>query len=139
MRKDDRLNRMTVDGEVRVSKTVSLPSNRLIPEGEDWIGVAVQCWYTLHVGLRDERIVIMDVEMDDRVMLVQKPGIPLTGEPDYGSGGEMGSAVYTAGRKRENITRNWLDDDDIDMCRRIAEQHKPTVTGSLIIESPCRG
>ena len=139
MRKDDRLNRMTASGEIRASKTVPLPSNRLIPEGENWVGVAVQCWYTLHVGLRDGCIVVTDVEMDDRVMLVQKPCIPLTGEPDYMSDGEMMSAVYTAGRKRENTTRNWLDDDDIDMCRRIAEQHKPTVTGSLIIESPCRG
>ena len=48
----------------------------------------------------------------------------------------MRSAVFTAGRKRENITRNWLDDDDIDMCRYIAEQHKTTVEGALTIATP---
>lgn len=68
------------------------------------------------------------------VMLVQKPRRPLTGKPDYKSDGEMMSAVFTAGLKRENTTRNWLDDDSIDMCRHIAEQHKPKVTGSLTIE-----
>lgn len=133
--RDDRLTRMTVDGGIRVSKTVPLPSDRLIPKGKHWIGVAVQCWYTLHVGLRDGRIIVTDVEMDDSVMLIQKPRRRLTGKPDYESDGEMGSAVFTAGRKRENTTRNWLDDDDIDMCRRIAEQHKPKVTGSLTIET----
>ena len=133
--RDDRLTRTTVDGEIRVSKTVPLPSDRLIPKGKHWIGVAVQCWYTLHVGLRDGRIVVTDVEMDDMVMLVQKPRKRLTGEPDYTSDGEMMSAVFTAGRKRENTTRNWLDDDDIDMCRHIAEQHRPKVTGVLTIET----
>lgn len=133
--RDDRLKRMTVDGEIRVSRTIPLPSDRLIPR-EHWVGVAVQCRYTLHVGLRDGRIVVTDVDMDDMVMLVQKPRRPLTGKPDYGSDGEMGSAVYIAGRKRENTTRNWLDDDSIDMCRRIAEQHKPTVEGALTIATP---
>lgn len=133
--RDDRLTRTTVDGEIRVSKTVPLPSDRLIPKGKHWIGVAVQCWYTLHVGLRDGRIVVTDVEMDDMVMLVQKPRRPLTGKPDYKSDGEMMSAVFTAGLKRENTTRNWLDDDSIDMCRHIAEQHKPPVEGALTIET----
>lgn len=135
MRKDDRLTDLAVSGEIRVSKTVPLPSDKLIPKGKHWIGVAVQCWYTPHVGLRDGRIIVADVDMDDSVMLIQKPRRRLTGKPDYESDGEMGSAVFTAGRKRENTTRNWLDDDDIDMCRRIAEQHKPTVTGSLTIET----
>lgn len=130
--RDDRLTRTAVDGEIRVSRTIPLPSDRLIPR-EHWVGVAVQCRYTLHVGLRDGRIVVTDVEMDDMVMLVQKPRKRLTGEPDYTSDGEMMSAVFTAGRKRENTTRNWLDDDSIDMCRHIAEQHKPKVTGSLTI------
>ena len=133
--RDDRLTRMTVDGEIRVSRTIPLPSDRLIPR-EHWVGVAVQCRYTLHVGLRDGRIVVTDVDMDDSVMLIQKPRRPLTGKPDYGSDSEMGSAVYTAGRKRENTTRNWLDDDDIDMCRHIAEQHKPTVEGALTFATP---
>lgn len=132
--RDDRLKRTTVDGEIRVSKTIPLPSDRLIPR-EHWVGVAVQCRYTLHVGIRDGRIIVTDVEMDDMVMLVQKPRKRLTGEPDYKSDGEMMSAVFTAGRKRENITRNWLDDDSIDMCRHIAEQHKPTVEGALTIET----
>lgn len=132
--RDDRLTRMTVDGGIRVSRTIPLPSDRLIPR-EHWVGVAVQCRYTLHVGFEDGRIVVTDVEMDDDVMLVQKPRRPLTGKPDYGSDGEMMSAVFTAGQKRENTTRNWLDDDNIDMCRHIAEQHKPTVTGSLTIET----
>ena len=131
--RDDRLTRMTVDGEIRVSKKIPLPSDRLIPR-EHWVGVAVQCWYTLHVGFEDGRIVVTVVDMDDDVMLVQKPRRPLTGKPDYTSDGEMRSAVFTAGQKRENTTRNWLDDDSIDMCRHIAEQHKPTVTGSLTIE-----
>ena len=130
MRKDDRLTDLSVSGEIRVSKTIPLPSYRLIPR-EHWVGVAVQCRYTLHVGFDDGRIVVTDVDMDDMVMLVQKPRRPLTGEPDYKSDGEMMSAVFTAGLKRENTTRNWLDDDDIDMCRRIAEQHKPTVEGAL--------
>lgn len=121
---------MNVSGEIRLSKTVPLPSGRLIPR-EHWVGVAVQCRYTLHVGLRDGRIVVTDVDMDDMVMLVQKPRRPLTGKPDYESDGEMGSAIFTAGQKRENTTRNWLDDDSIDMCRHIAEQHKPTVEGAL--------
>lgn len=128
--RDDRLTHTTVDGEIRVSRTIPLPSDRLIPR-EHWVGVAVQCRYTLHVGLRDGRIIVTDVEMDDMVMLVQKPRKRLTGEPDYTSDGEMMSVVFTAGRKRENTTRNWLDDDDIDMCRHIAEQHKPTVEGAL--------
>lgn len=130
--RDDRLTRMTVDGEIRVSRTIPLPSDRLIPR-EHWVGVAVQCRHTLHVGFEDGRIVVTDVDMDDDVMLVQKPRRPLTGNPDYGSDGEMMSAVFTAGRKRGNTTRNWLDDDDIDMCRHIAEQHKPTVEGALTI------
>lgn len=130
--RDDRLTDMNVSGEIRLSKTVPLPSGRLIPR-EHWAGVAVQCRYTLHVGLRDGRIVVTDVDMDDMVMLVQKPRRPLTGKPDYESDGEMMSAVFTAGRKRENTTRNWLDDDDIDMCRHIAEQHKPTVEGALTL------
>lgn len=132
--RDDRLNRMTVDGGIRVSRTIPLPSDRLIPR-EHWVGVAVQCRYTLHVGLRDGRIIVTDVDMDDMVMLVQKPRRSFTGEPDYTSDGEMMSAVFTAGRKRENTTRNWLDDDDIDMCRHIAEQHRPKVTGVLTIET----
>ena len=132
--RDDRLNRMTVDGEIRVSRTIPLPSDRLIPR-EHWVGVAVQCRYTLHVGLRDGRIVVTDVDMDDSVMLIQKPRRRLTGEPDYTSDGEMMSAVFTTGRKRENTTRNWLDDDSIDMCRHIAEQHRPKVTGVLTIET----
>lgn len=132
--RDDRLNRMTVDGEIRVSRTIPLPSDRLIPR-EHWVGVAVQCRYTLHVGLRDGRIIVTDVDMDDSVMLIQKPRRRLTGEPDYTSDGEMMSAVFTTGRKRENTTRNWLDDDDIDMCRHIAEQHRPKVTGVLTIET----
>lgn len=136
MRKDDRLTGLSVSGEIRVSKTVPLPSDRLIPKGEHWVGVAVQCWYTLHVGFEDGRIVVTDVEMDDMVMLVQKPRKPLTGKPDYGSDDEMMSAVFTAGQKRENTTRNWLDDDSIDMCRRIAEQHKPKVEGALTIATP---
>ena len=134
MRKDDRLTDLAVSGEIRVSKTIPLPSDRLIPKDEHWIGVAVQCWYTLRVGFENGRIVVTDVDTDDMVMLVQKPRKPLTGKPDYGSDGEMMSAVFTAGLKRENTTRNWLDDDSIDMCRRIAEQHKPKVTGSLTIE-----
>lgn len=134
MRKDDRLTDLSVSGEIRVSKTIPLPSDRLIP-CEHWIGVAVQCRYTLHVGFENGRIVVTDVEMDDMVMLVQKPRGPLTGEPDYTSDGEMMSAVFTTGRKRENTTRNWLDDDDIDMCRHIAEQHRPKVTGVLTIET----
>ena len=125
--RDDRLNRTTVGGEIRVSSTVPLPSDRLIPHDRHWIGVAVQCRYTLHVGLENGRITVTDVDMDDMVMLVQKPRRPLTGKPDYKSDGEMRAAVFTAGRKRENTTRNWLDDDSIDMCRRIAEQHKPTL------------
>lgn len=133
--RDDRLTRTAVDGGIRVSRTIPLPSDRLIPR-EHWVGVAVQCRYTLHVGLRDGRIVVTDVEMDDMVMLVQKPRRSFTGKPDYKSDGEMRSAVFTAGRKRENITRNWLDDDDIDMCRHIAEQHKPTVEGALTIATP---
>ena len=132
--RDDRLTRTAVDGGIRVSRTIPLPSDRLIPR-EHWVGVAVQCRYTLHVGLRDGRIVVTDVEMDDDMMLIQKPRKRLTGNPDYGSDGEMGSAVFTAGRKRENTTRNWLDDDDIDMCRHIAEQHRPKVTGVLTIET----
>lgn len=132
--RDDRLTRTAVDGGIRVSRTIPLPSDRLIPR-EHWVGVAVQCRYTLHVGFEDGRIVVTDVEMDDMVMLVQKPRRPLTGKPDHKSDGEMMSAVFTAGRKRENTTRNWLDDDSIDMCRRIAEQHKPKVTGSLTIET----
>ena len=135
MRKDDRLTDLSVSGEIRVSKTVPLPSDKLIPKDKHWIGVAVQCWYTLHVGFENGRIVVTDVDMDDMVMLVQKPRRPLTGKPDYTSDGEMRAAVFTAGRKRENTTRNWLDDDNIDMCRHIAEQHKPTVTGSLTIET----
>lgn len=133
--RDDRLTRTAVDGGIRVSRTIPLPSDRLIPR-EHWVGVAVQCRYTLHVGLRDGRIVVTDVEMDDMVMLVQKPRRSFTGKTDYTSDGEMRSAVFTAGRKRENITRNWLDDDDIDMCRHIAEQHKPTVEGALTIATP---
>ena len=133
--RDDRLTRTAVDGEIRVSRTIPLPSDRLIPR-EHWVGVAVQCRYTLHVGLRDGRIVVTDVEMDDMVMLVQKPRRPLTGDPDYTGDDEMMSAVFTAGRKRENTTRNWLDDDSIDMCRRIAEQHKTKVTGALTIATP---
>ena len=108
--RDNRLNRMTVDGKIRVYKTVPLPPDRLIPR-EHWVGVAVECWYTLYVGLEDGRIVVTDVDVDDMVMLVQKPRRPLTGEPDYTGDGEMMSAVFTAGRKRENTTRNWLDDD----------------------------
>lgn len=132
--RDDRLTRTAVDGEIRVSRTIPLPSDRLIPR-EHWVGVAVQCRYTLHVGLRDGRIIVTDVDMDDSVMLIQKPRRRLTGEPDYTSDGEMMSAVFTTGRKRENTTRNWLDDDDIDMCRHIAEQHRPKVTGVLTIET----
>lgn len=132
--RDDRLTRTAVDGEIRVSRTIPLPSDRLIPR-EHWVGVAVQCRYTLHVGFEDGRLVVTDVDMDDMVMLVQKPRKRLTGKPDYGSDGEMRSAVFTAGRKRGNTTRNWLDDDDIDMCRHIAEQHKPTVKGALTIET----
>ena len=132
--RDDRLTRTTVDGGIRVSKTIPLPSDRLIPR-EHWVGVAVQCRYTLHVGFENGRIVVTDVEMDDMVMLVQKPRKRLTGKPDYTSDGEMTSAVFTAGRKRENTTRNWLDDDSIDMCRHIAEQHKPKVEGALTIET----
>lgn len=132
--RDDRLTRTAVDGGIRVSRTIPLPSDRLIPR-EHWVGVAVQCRYALHVGFENGRIVITDVEMDDMVMLVQKPRRPLTGEPDYKSDGEMMSAVFTAGRKRKNTTRNWLDDDDIDMCRHIAEQHRPKVTGVLTIET----
>ena len=132
--RDDRLTRMTVDGGIRVSRTIPLPSDRLIPR-EHWVGVAVQCRYTLHVGLRDGRIIVTDVDMDDSVMLIQKPRRPLTGEPDYTSDGEMMSAVFTTGRKRENTTRNWLDDDSIDMCRHIAEQHRPKVTDVLTIET----
>lgn len=132
--RDDRLKRTTVDGEIRVSRTIPLPSDRLIPR-EHWVGVAVQCRYTLHVGLRDGRIVVTDVDMDDSVMLIQKPRRRLTGEPDYTSDGEMMSAVFTTGRKCENTTRNWLDDDSIDMCRHIAEQHRPKVTGVLTIET----
>lgn len=130
--RDDRLTRTAVDGGIRVSRTIPLPSDRLIPR-EHWVGVAVQCRYALHVGFENGRIVVTDVEMDDMVMLVQKPRKRLTGKPDYTSDGEMMSAVFTAGRKRENTTRNWLDDDDIDMCRHIAEQHKPTVEGALTI------
>lgn len=133
--RDDRLTRTAVDGGIRVSRTIPLPSDRLIPR-EHWVGVAVQCRYALHVGFENGRIVVTDVEMDDMVMLVQKPRKRLTGKPDYTSDGEMMSAVFTAGRKRENITRNWLDDDDIDMCRHIAEQHKPTVEGALTIATP---
>ena len=133
--RDDRLTRMTVDGGIRVSRTIPLPSDRLIPR-EHWVGVAVQCRYTLHVGFENGRIVVTDVEMDDMVMLVQKPRRPLTGKPDYKSDGEMMSAVFTAGLKRENTTRNWLDDDSIDMCQHIAEQHKPTVEGALTIATP---
>lgn len=132
--RDDRLNRTTVGGEIRVSKTVPLPSDRLIPR-EHWVGVAVQCRYTLHVGFENGRIVVTDVDMDDDMMLVQKPRRPLNGKPDYKSNGEMRAAVFTAGRERENTTRNWLDDDDIDMCRHIAEQHRPKVTGVLTIET----
>lgn len=132
--RDDRLTRTAVDGGIRVSRTIPLPSDRLIPR-EHWVGVAVQCRYALHVGFENGRIVVTDVEMDDMVMLVQKPRRRLTGKPDYTSDGEMMSAVFTAGRKRENTTRNWLDDDSIDMCRRIAEQHKPTVEGALTIET----
>lgn len=43
MRKDDRLTDLAVSGEIRVSKTVPLPSDMLIPKGKHWIGVAVQC------------------------------------------------------------------------------------------------
>ena len=132
--RDDRLTRTAVDGEIRVSRTIPLPSDRLIPR-EHWVGVAVQCRYTLHVGLRNGRIIVTDMEMDDMVMLVQKPRKRLTGEPDYTSDGEMMSAVFTTGRKRKNTTRNWLDDDSIDMCRHIAEQHRPKVTGVLTIET----
>ena len=132
MRKDDRLNRTAVDGGIRVSRTVPLPPDRLIP-CEHWVGVAVQCWYTLHVGLRDGRIVVTDVDMDDMVMLIQKPRRRLTGKPDYESDGEMMSAVFTAGRKRENTTRNWLDDASSDMGRPIAEQHQPTVEGAITL------
>ena len=129
--RDDRLTRTAVDGGIRVSRTIPLPSDRLIPKGKHWIGVAVQCRYTLRVGFENGRIVVTDVDMDDMVMLVQKPRRPLTGKPDYTSDGEMMSAVFTAGRKRGNTTRNWLDDDSIDMCRHIAEQHKPMVEGAL--------
>lgn len=101
--RDDRLTRTAVDGGIRVSRTIPLPSDRLIPR-EHWVGVAVQCRYALHVGFENGRIVVTDVEMDDMVMLVQKPRKPLTGKPDYTSDGEMMSAVFAAGQKRENTT-----------------------------------